>query len=145
MSPAGDGGQIPVYPRPERNASACSSRHSALALHIMPSAAQSPKAPATQPGNWQMTVGAGVRIQPGCEGSDRFPIACRASIGFGHAGIVRCWSAEDDAISIGLVNGDNWRAGAGAAPLMPRTGKDPRRLRGLDKVPFGVEIGGFGE
>jgi outer membrane scaffolding protein for murein synthesis (MipA/OmpV family) len=92
-----------------------------------------------------MTVGAGVRIQPGCEGSDRFPIGCRASIGFGHAGIVRCWSAEDDAISIGLVNGDNWRAGAGADPLMPRTGKDQRRLRGLDKVPFGVEIGGFGE
>lgn len=28
---------------------------------------------------------------------------------------------------------------------MPRAGKDQRRLRGLDKVPFGVEIGGFGD
>jgi|GEM_PF-4237981 hypothetical protein len=55
----------------------------------MPSAAQSPKAPATQPGNWQMTVGAGVRMQPGNGGSDCFPIAYRPSISFGRAGIVR--------------------------------------------------------
>ncbi len=121
------------------------SSFAALALHTMPVAAQSSKVPATQPGNWQMTVGAGVRMQPGYEGSDRFSIAYRPIISFGRAGVVRWWSAEDDAISIGLVNGDNWRAGAGAALVMPRTGKDQRRLRGLDKVPFGVEIGGFGE
>lgn len=97
------------------------------------------------PGAWQATIGAGVRMQPSYEGSDRFSIAFRPIISFGRAGVVRWWSAEDDAISIGLVNGDNWRAGAGGALVMPRSRKDDRRLSGLDKVPFGVEIGGFGE
>lgn len=94
---------------------------------------------------WQMTVGAGARVRPSYAGSDRFSIAYRPIISFGRAGAVRWWSAEDDAISIGLVNGDSWRAGAGAALVMARSGKDQRRLNGLDKVPFGVEIGGFGE
>jgi outer membrane protein len=97
------------------------------------------------PGQWQATVGAGVRMQPTYEGSDRFSIAFRPIISFGRAGAVRWWSAEDDGVSIGLVNGDNWRAGAGGALVMPRSRKDDRRLSGLEKVPFGVEIGGFGE
>lgn len=95
---------------------------------------------------WQGTVGAGARLQPRYDGSDRFSIAYRPIISFGRAGLVRWWSAEDDAISLGLVNGDNWRAGIGGALVMPRTRNDDRkRLTGLDKVPFGVEIGGFGE
>jgi outer membrane protein len=106
--------------------------------------AQSAAQPA-QPGAWQATVGAGVRMQPTYEGSDRFSIAFRPIISFGRAGAVRWWSAEDDSISIGLVNGDNWRFGAGGALVMPRSRKDDRRLSGLEKVPFGVEIGGFGE
>jgi MipA family protein len=102
-------------------------------------------AQSSQPGQWQATVGAGVRMQPSYEGADRFSIAFRPIISFGRAGAVRWWSAEDDAISIGLVNGDSWRAGVGGAVVMPRSGKDQRRLNGLEKVPFGVEIGGFGE
>lgn len=107
--------------------------------------ATSAKAQSSKPGAWQMTVGAGVRAQPSYEGSDRFSIAYRPIISFGRAGAVRWWSAEDDAISFGLVNGDNWRAGVGGALVMPRSGKDQRHLNGLEKVPFGVEIGGFGE
>jgi outer membrane scaffolding protein for murein synthesis (MipA/OmpV family) len=102
-------------------------------------------AQSAQQGQWQMTVGAGVRMQPSYEGSDRFSIAFRPIISFGRAGAVRWWSAEDDAISIGLVNGGNWRAGVGAAIVPSRSGKDQRRLNGLEKIPFGVEIGGFGE
>ena len=99
----------------------------------------------SQLSGWQATIGAGVRLQPSYEGSDRFSIAYRPIISFGRAGAVRWWSAEDDAISLGVVNGGNWRAGAGASLVMARSGKDDRRLNGLQKVPFGVEIGGFGE
>ncbi len=112
---------------------------------LLVSLGQSGHAQGNSQNPWQMTVGAGVRMQPTYAGADRFSIAFRPIISFGRAGAVRWWSAEDDAISFGLVNGDNWRAGAGAAVVMPRSGKDQRRLNGLDKVPFGVEIGGFGE
>ncbi len=94
---------------------------------------------------WQMTLGAGARLQPSYEGSDRFSIAYRPIISFGRAGAQRGWRAEDDPVSIGLISDNAYRFGVAAALVMPRSGKDDRRLRGLRKVPFGVEIGGFGE
>ncbi len=109
-----------------------------------PAVAQSPLSP-EQASNWNLTIGAGVRYQPDYQGSDNYMFRPRPIIRLGR-GLGSKWhSTEDDAISIGLTQGENWRAGVSGALLFERRESTNPALRGLGKVGYGAELGGFGE
>ncbi len=98
------------------------------------------------PNTWNVTVGARGGVQPEFLGAkdSRFFIRPQFSMGRGLGS--RWYSAEDDNISIGLVNGDLWRAGITGQLVWQRRENDSRTaLRGLGNTKFGGEAGVFAE
>ncbi|MGL5363482.1 MAG: MipA/OmpV family protein [Bosea sp. (in: a-proteobacteria)] len=109
-----------------------------------PALAQSPLSSESAT-NWNLTIGAGVRYQPDYQGSDDYVFSPRPIIRLGR-GLGSKWhSTEDDSISIGLTQGENWRVGVAGAFLFERLESRNPALRGLGKVGYGAELGGFGE
>jgi outer membrane protein len=98
-----------------------------------------------EPNTWNVTIGARLGAQPEFMGSkdSRFFIRPQFSLGRGLGN--RWFSAEDDNISIGLVNGDLWRAGITGALVWQRRENDSNALRGLGNTKFGGEAGLFAE
>ncbi|MGL5446016.1 MAG: MipA/OmpV family protein [Rhabdaerophilum sp.] len=95
--------------------------------------------------NWNLTLGIGVRAVPSFMGSDELSLRPRPVFSLSR-GLTSKWhSAEDDAISPGLLFGDNWRVGLSGAILWQRRESSDRALRGLGNVPFGGEVGVYGE
>lgn len=95
--------------------------------------------------NWNLTLGAGVRFVPSFMGSSELSLRPRPVFGISRGLTSRWHSAEDDAISPGLLFGDNWRVGLSGAILWQRRESSDRALRGLGNVPFGGEAGLFAE
>lgn len=95
--------------------------------------------------NWNLTLGAGVRAVPSFMGSSELALRPRPVFGLSR-GLTSKWhSAEDDAIGPGLFFGEKWRVGLSGAILWQRRESSDRALRGLGNVPFGGELGLFGE
>jgi outer membrane protein len=98
------------------------------------------------PQSWNVWIGARIGVQPKFLGSkdQGLAISPRFSIGRGLGS--RWLSMEDDSISIGLVEGDFWRAGvAGQIVWQRRESQDRKALGGLGNTRFGGEIGAFAE
>lgn len=115
-----------------------------LGMGCSPVLAQSPLSQESAT-NWNLTLGAGVRYQPDYQGSDNYLFRPRPIVSLGR-GLGSKWhSTEDDSIGIGLVQGKNWRAGVSGALLWERRENVNPALRGLGRVGYGVELGGFGE
>jgi outer membrane protein len=98
------------------------------------------------PQGWTVTIGARVGSQPRFFGSKEQSFAIRPRFSIGRGLGSRWLSMEDDSISIGLVEGDYWRAGiAGQFVWARRESDDRRALGGLGNTRFGGEIGAFAE
>lgn len=95
--------------------------------------------------NWNLTLGIGIRATPKFLGSKDYAARPYPVFGLGRGLASRWWSAQDDAIGPGLIEGRNWRIGASGALLWPRLQSSDARLRGLGDVRFGFEAGAFGE
>jgi MipA family protein len=95
--------------------------------------------------NWNLTIGAGLRYQPDYLGSDNYLFRPRPIVSLGKGFGSKWHSTEDDAISIGLTQGENWRVGVSGAFLFERRENMNQALRGLGRVGYGVELGTFGE
>jgi outer membrane scaffolding protein for murein synthesis (MipA/OmpV family) len=117
-------------------------------MSVAPAAAQvdqRSEAERAAPQTWNVTIGARLGAQPEFLGSkdSRFFVRPQFSMGRGLGN--RWFSAEDDNISIGLVNGDIWRAGLTGVLAWERREKDSGALRGLGNTKFGGEAGVFAE
>ncbi len=98
------------------------------------------------PNNWNVSIGARVGAQPLFQGSRDFGLLLRPSFSMGRGLGSRWLSLEDDNISIGLINGDRWRAGAtGQIVWQRRESQSRAALAGLGNTRLGAEIGGFVE
>ncbi len=120
-----------------------------IALSTLPAVAQqidlrSPEA-RTAPRTWNVSLGLGVGVGPAFLGSKRGAVSFRPIISIGRGLGSRWLSVADDNIGIGLIEGDNWRAGVAGKLLWERRASDHSELRGLGNVRFGGEIGGFAE
>jgi MipA family protein len=121
-----------------------------VALTAPPASAQQfdrrSEAERAAPNTWNVMVGARIGAQPEFMGAkdSRFSIRPQFSMGRGLGS--RWYSAEDDNISIGLINGDLWRAGITGALVWQRRENDSRvALAGLGNTKFGGEAGVFAE
>ncbi len=98
------------------------------------------------PQGWTVTVGTRAGVQPRFFGSGDPSFSIRPSFSIGRGLGSRWLSMEDDSISIGLIEGDFWRAGiAGQFVWARRESDDRRALQGLGNTRFGGEIGVFAE
>lgn len=95
--------------------------------------------------NWHLTVGAGARFTPDYLGSSKNLLRPFPIFALGRGLLPRYWSAEDDMLSIGLLNGPDWRLGLSGNLLWQRQQSSSGALRGLGDVKFGFEGGIFGE
>jgi MipA family protein len=95
--------------------------------------------------NWNLTIGGGVRYTPDYLGSNDYSVRPRVIVSVGRGLGSRWWKAEDDAIGLGLFQGENWRAGLSGALVWQREASSNIALRGLGNVDFGIEAGAFGE
>lgn len=120
-----------------------------IAVTTLPTVAQqidlrSPEAKAA-PRTWNVSLGLGVGVAPAFLGSKRGAVSVRPIVSVGRGLGSRWLSVADDNIGIGLIEGDNWRAGVAGRLLWERRASDHSELRGLGNVRFGGEIGGFAE
>lgn len=120
-----------------------------LAVTALPAGAQqidlrSAEAKAA-PRTWNVSLGVGIGVAPAFLGANRGGAAFRPVLSIGRGLGSRWLSVADDSIGIGLIEGDNWRAGVAGKLLWERRASDHSELRGLGNVRFGAEIGGFAE
>jgi len=99
----------------------------------------------TAPRTWNVLLGGGVGVAPAFLGSKRGAASFRPIISIGRGVGSRWLSVGDDSNGIGLIEGENWRAGVAGRLLWERRASDHSELRGLGNVRFGGEIGGFAE
>jgi outer membrane protein len=95
--------------------------------------------------NWNVTLGARLQAQPEYVGARDQRFAIRPVFSLSRGLGSRWYGAEDDNISLGFFNGDNWRAGVTGVLVWNRDEKDNRDLRGLGNTKFGGEAGVFAE
>ncbi len=81
------------------------------------------------------------RVQPTYEGSDDYKIGPAGSISLSRPGAARVFSAPDDGISFSLAGNEVIDAGVTGSFVGGRNSKDD--LRGMDKIDYAVEAGGF--
>lgn len=113
----------------------------ALAQQVDLRSAEAKAAPRT----WNVSLGVGVGVAPAFLGAKRGAFAVRPIVSIGRGLGSRWLSVADDSIGIGLIEGDNWRAGVAGKLLWERRASDHAELRGLGNVRFGGELGGFAE
>lgn len=95
--------------------------------------------------NWNLTLGLGIKATPKFLGSKDYSALPYPVFGLGRGLGSRWWSAQDDAMGPGLIDGQRWRVGISGALLWPRLQRSDAALRGLGDVRFGFEAGVFGE
>jgi outer membrane protein len=118
------------------------------ALAASPASAQIDLRTAEQkaaPQTWNVTIGARVGVQPSFPGAKSGGFGASPVFSIGRGLGSRWLSMADDGISIGLVEGDAWRAGATGKLLWQRRERDDAALRGLGDARFGGEAGAFVE
>ena len=115
---------------------------------VMPALAQvdlrSPEAKA-EPNTWNVTIGFGATSAPRYLGSKDNGLAFRPVFSVGRGVGSRYLSVADDNLGIGLVEGNQWRAGVSGKLLWERRESSLSQLRGMGNVPFGGEVGAFVE
>jgi outer membrane protein len=120
-----------------------------VALSTLPAIAQQIDLRSTEakaaPRTWNVSLGVGVGVAPAFLGAKRGEASFRPIISIGRGLGGRWLSVADDNIGIGLIEGDNWRAGVAGKLLWERRALDHSELLGLGNVRFGGEIGGFAE
>ena len=97
------------------------------------------------PQTWNVTLGAKVGVGPAFPGAKTGGLALSPVFSLGRGIGSRWLSMADDNISLGLVEGANWRAGATGKLLWPRRESSDNALRGLGDARFGFEAGAFAE
>jgi outer membrane scaffolding protein for murein synthesis (MipA/OmpV family) len=90
-----------------------------------------------------VTVSGDVQMIPSFPGSDRYTGVFYPSLSWRRAGEPERFTAPDDGISITAFETANLRIGPVARIETGRFLQDDRRLYGLHKVPFDVELGAF--
>jgi outer membrane scaffolding protein for murein synthesis (MipA/OmpV family) len=95
--------------------------------------------------DWIITVGAIGRYGPRFDGSRSYTIYGLPSLSFRRTGEPPVFSAPDDNFDYALLASPWYRVGAVAGLTGERSAKSDARLLGLDKVPWTVEAGAFGE
>jgi outer membrane protein len=96
-------------------------------------------------GDWHLRVGAAVFTAPDYEGAEDYLFRAQPLISVSRAGSVSRFSSRNDAISIGLIDTGDFRAGPTGKLVFGRDDGDSDDLRGLDPVRFGGEAGVFAE
>jgi len=96
-------------------------------------------------GNWYLTVGATGFRAPEFDGSSEYKFSASPLISLGRAGNAVRFSSRNDSASFAFIDRGAFRAGATGKLIFDRDGDTSDRLRGLDPVKFGAELGGFAE
>jgi MipA family protein len=97
------------------------------------------------PNTWNLRLGARVGATPTFLGSKSYRASVAPIFSIGRGLGSRWLYVVDDNISIGVVDGDFWRAGLTGKILRERKESSDSDLRGLGNVRFGGEVGGFAE
>ncbi|MBL8581101.1 MAG: MipA/OmpV family protein [Rhizobiaceae bacterium] len=96
-------------------------------------------------GDWYLNVGAAPYVAPRFEGSDSYLLRIAPIVSLGKAGKTTPFSSRNDNISFALMDKGTFRAGVVGKLLFERNDNDAPQLKGLDRVPFGGELGAFAE
>lgn len=96
-------------------------------------------------GDWYLTVGVNGFRAPEFEGSSEYKFSASPLISLGRAGNAVRFSSRNDSASFAFLDRGAFRAGAAGKLIFERDGDTSDRLRGLDPVKFGAELGGFAE
>lgn len=94
-------------------------------------------------GGYIVTVSGDVQLVPSFPGSDKYTGVFYPSLNWRRVGEPERFTAPDDGISITLYETPTFRFGPVARIETGRYLDDDRRLFGLRKVPWDVELGGF--
>ncbi|KQZ13744.1 MltA-interacting MipA family protein [Mesorhizobium sp. Root554] len=114
---------------------------SSVLLLLMPASA---RAENWFSGDWYLTVGVTGLVAPNFEGGKRYLLSAQPIISLGKAGRDARFVSRNDNISLALIDDGGVRAGLNGKILFGRD-NDERELRGLDRVRWGGEAGGFFE
>ncbi|MFT4181755.1 MAG: MipA/OmpV family protein [Rhizobium sp.] len=96
-------------------------------------------------GNWYLSVGAAGFSAPKFEGSRHNKLQWSPLISVGKQGPGPRFSSRNDNPSFALIESDAFRAGIVGKFVPSRDSGDGHELRGLKKVKWGLEAGGFAE
>lgn len=96
-------------------------------------------------GDWYLTVGATGMVAPNFEGGKKYLLSAQPIISLGKAGPAARFTSRNDNISLALIDEGGLRAGLTGKLLFSRDGDDADELKGLDRVRWGGEAGGFFE
>ncbi len=97
------------------------------------------------PQTWNVTLGARVGVGPAFPGAKTGGLSISPVFSLGRGLGSRWLSMADDNISLGLIEGSNWRTGLTGKLLWQRRERDDNALKGLGDVRFGLEAGAFAE
>jgi MipA family protein len=119
------------------------------ALAALPAAAQAIDLRSAEqkaaPQTWNISLGVRLGAQPAFPGAKSGAFTASPVFSIGRGVGSRWLSMADDNISIGLLEGDAWRAGVTGKLLWERRERSDSALRGLGDVRFGGEAGAFAE
>ncbi|TWT03760.1 MipA/OmpV family protein [Reyranella sp. CPCC 100927] len=93
-------------------------------------------------GNWRVAVGAGVRLRPSYEGSDRFKVSPVPFVSVDWKD--RIFLEPERGLGVYALRTENLRLGMSIGMAPGRSKDDDRRLRGLDKIGPGARGRVFG-
>ncbi len=96
-------------------------------------------------GNWSLTLGASVYTAPKYEGDKNYDINVDPMISIGKAGRVERFTSRNDNISFSLLDRQLIRMGLVGKILTGRDSDTSGDLKGLKRVKWGGEAGGFAE
>ncbi|MHC5308380.1 MipA/OmpV family protein [Bartonella sp. LJL80] len=96
-------------------------------------------------GNWSLTLGASVYEAPEYQGADTYQLMVKPLVSLGKTGAGPRFSSRNDNISFALLERSLFRFGLTGKILNERDGDTSDDLRGLKKVKWGGELGGFAE
>jgi len=96
-------------------------------------------------GDWYLSVGAAGFSAPKFEGGKHNKLQWSPLVSIGRQGPGPRFSSRNDNPSFALIESDAFRIGIVGKFVPSRDSSDGRELRGLKKVKWGVEAGGFAE
>jgi outer membrane scaffolding protein for murein synthesis (MipA/OmpV family) len=104
-----------------------------------------PPAQSTASSDWIVTLGASGRYGPRFDGARSYTVYGMPSVSFRRANEPAIFTAPDDNFDYAVFGSPWFRVGPVASLRGERSEKSDARLLGLDKVPWTVEAGVFGE